>query len=194
MRSAVRRCACSGEETSGWRMANASGASIGIRANPNRRWRSGDFADGVLRATSWSSSEHVGVARLSVTRFNLVSGKVQTDEIGTRTRPIRRKQIWPNSAVAAASDKSKPGNIRGPTPHQIGPPWAALPPQERSPRRPPFLPRAINKRCRMHWMRWMTSRPVVWEFIPGRSAGGSGRGSVPRARDVDSDGERFSSR
>lgn len=45
---------------------------------------SGSFTDGVLRGDTLEFREQVGAKRMSVTRFNLGNGKVETDEVGEK--------------------------------------------------------------------------------------------------------------
>jgi hypothetical protein len=77
----------------------------------------GSFADGTLRGDELEFKEQVDVARLSVTRFNLASGKVQTDEIGEKPKPEPANMA---ALLAATGGKSKtPGNVRGMSPQQL---------------------------------------------------------------------------
>ncbi len=77
----------------------------------------GDFADGTLQGEELEFKEQVDAARLSVTRFNLASGKLHTDEIGEKPKPAPASM---GALLAAAGGKSKtPGNVRGMSPQQL---------------------------------------------------------------------------
>ncbi len=66
----------------------------------------GDFAAGVLRGETLEFREQVGAARLSLTRFNLSNGKVDSDEIGAK-EPAAPEA---NLAALLAAAGSKGGN------------------------------------------------------------------------------------
>jgi hypothetical protein len=79
----------------------------------------GDFTAGVLRGDTLEFREQVGSKRLSVTRFNLASGKVDTDEIGEK-EPVAPEA---NLAAMIAAVGAKGGITVGGqklNPHQLG--------------------------------------------------------------------------
>ncbi len=76
---------------------------------------SGNFANATLHGDDLEFKEQVDAARLSVTRFNLNSGTVQTDEIGDKPKPEPANV----AAVLAASQGGKPGSVRGMSAQQL---------------------------------------------------------------------------
>jgi len=83
---------------------------------------SGSFRDGVLHGETLEFKEQVDTARLSVTRFDLASGKISTDEIGEKPKtvePSTNNMSALFAAMAAKSGAKTPGNVRGMTPHQL---------------------------------------------------------------------------
>jgi hypothetical protein len=82
----------------------------------------GDFSDAVLRGDNLEFREQVGSARMSVTRFNLVSGKVEEDEIGEKAPVATQMNL--SALIAAAGAKggaaATPGGLRGMNPQQLG--------------------------------------------------------------------------
>ena len=81
----------------------------------------GNLAAGVLRGSELEFKEQVDSARLSVTRFDLASGKISTDEIGEKPKPAAPdpKMAAMLAAMAGKSGAKTPGNVRGMTPHQL---------------------------------------------------------------------------
>jgi len=79
----------------------------------------GDFSSAVLRGDHLEFREQVGDARLSITRFNLASGKVETDEIGAKTAA---PQMSLSALIAAAGNGGTPatGGAKGLNPQQLG--------------------------------------------------------------------------
>lgn len=83
---------------------------------------SGNFAEGVLHGATLEFKEQVDAARLSVTKFDLASGKLATDEIGDQSSAIAVKTNNMAALIAAMSGKNNPkapGTVRGMTPHQL---------------------------------------------------------------------------
>lgn len=83
---------------------------------------SGNFADGVLHGTTLEFKMPVDTARLSVTKFDLASGTLTTDEIGAPARAMAEKTNNRAALLAALAGKANvnpPGTVRGMTPHQL---------------------------------------------------------------------------
>jgi hypothetical protein len=68
---------------------------------------SGDFAEGVLRGDTLEFREQVGAKRMSLTRFNLGNGAIDSDEIGEKEPPAPEANLA--AMLAAAGSKSGTG-------------------------------------------------------------------------------------
>jgi hypothetical protein len=81
----------------------------------------GDLSAGVLRGTELEFKEPVDRARLRLTRFDLANGKIVSDEIGDKPKPIEpdAKTAAMLAALSGKSGAKAPGNVRGMTPHQL---------------------------------------------------------------------------
>lgn len=82
----------------------------------------GNFADGVLQGATLEFKEQVDTARLSVTKFDLASGKLTRDEIGAKSSVVEGQTNNRAALLAALAGKNNPkapGIVRGMTPHQL---------------------------------------------------------------------------
>lgn len=112
------------------------GKNVWVADGENARrfdWATGDlketvaltevFGDGVMRGDEMQFKEQVDSGRINVTRFNLVSGKVQREEIGESLQASETATNKFNPLLAAMLAKKSGGNPKGGlggiSPHQL---------------------------------------------------------------------------